>query len=102
MYITMTSVLIPILTHDQRGLRSNSQKSFTPNRGTVGQIKINSTKNSRLSFCKILIKRLPMTFHLNGNTVVGFCTQISKVNRQKPRYHMVNFVAPFLREIEDL
>ena len=53
----MTSVLRPILTHDQRGLRSNSQKSFTPNRGTVGQIKINSTKNSRISFCKILIKR---------------------------------------------
>ena len=42
-----------------------------------------------------------MTFHLNGNTVVGFCTLISKVNRQKPHYHMVNFVAPFLREIED-
>ena len=42
-----------------------------------------------------------MKFHLNGNTVVGLCTQISKVNRQKPRYHMVNFVAPFLREIED-
>ena len=75
--------------------------SFTPIRDTVGQIKINSTKNSRISFCKILIKRLPMKFHLNGNTVVGFCTQISKVNRQKPRYHMVNFVAPFLREIED-
>ena len=78
MYITMTSVLRPILTHDRRGLRSNSQYSFTPNIATVGQIKINSTKHSRISSCKILIKRWPKRFDLNGNTV-GFCTQISKV-----------------------
>ena len=28
-------------------------------------------------------------------------TRFQKLNRQKPRYHMVNFVAPFVREIED-
>ena len=90
MYITMTSVLRPILTHDQRGLRSNAQHSFTPKRATVGQIKINSPKNSRISFCKILIKRLPKRLHLNGNTV-GFCKQTSNVkyrtysNKCQPR-----------------
>ena len=34
-------------------------------------------------------------------TLYDFAHRFQKLNRQKPRYHMVNFVAPFLREIED-
>ena len=98
----MTSVLRPILTHDQRRLRSNSQHSFTPNRATGGHNYKNKFNKKFMNFfCKILIKRWPKRFDLNGNTV-GFCIQISKVKKTKTSLSYGKLCSPFSeKNIED-